>query len=422
MPAHTRGADARHGVPARRQAHDRERRDRRGVSRRVRRRSHQHRRDRVPRADGRLRALPRSQVRPDQSEGFLLADRASSTAPTSPASTRRAAAASRPGRRCRGRTRRPKRSSRRPTRQVRASEAAYAAARAAAARRHGRPGRCAAHARRTTCSRRRGSRSRAALVAYYPFEETSPVPDDQLPQSQAAIAGRPAAARAGNARRGFGGTAGSAARAAPPRSDRWRTGARRRPSGGGRQSGPVAGKAARSKCAQVRTLRSRSGTRLRTCASRSCSRRGRCRVSSRQSSKRRSSGRASRARRSSSTTTTADFLATDVGDFERTEPFSIDLWVLAGPGLRRCDRLQSPRRQQLRQRRLRASAREEQAAVRLHALARRQHDSRRRPDGRLPVKQWTHVTVTYDGSSRAAGIGALCERRARRRRDRQATT
>ena len=44
------GADARDGVPARGQAHDRERRDRRGVSRRVRGRSRQHRRHRFPRA------------------------------------------------------------------------------------------------------------------------------------------------------------------------------------------------------------------------------------------------------------------------------------------------------------------------------------------------------------------------------------
>ena len=87
------GADAGDGVPARRQAHDGERRDRRGVSRRVRGRSREHRRHGVPGPDGRLRALPRPQVRPDQPRRTSTRCPGSSTAPTSRASTRRAAPA-----------------------------------------------------------------------------------------------------------------------------------------------------------------------------------------------------------------------------------------------------------------------------------------------------------------------------------------
>ena len=69
-------ADPRDGVPARRQAHDRERRDRRRVQGRVHGRAHRQRaRHRVPGAHGRLRALPRPQVRSDQADRLLLARR-----------------------------------------------------------------------------------------------------------------------------------------------------------------------------------------------------------------------------------------------------------------------------------------------------------------------------------------------------------
>ena len=40
----------------------------------------------------------------------------------------------------------------------------------------------------------------------------------------------------------------------------------------------------------------------------------------------------------------------------------------------------------------------------------------------LPVKQWSHVTVTYDGSSQAAGVGALRQRCAVRTPTSSATT
>ena len=61
---------------ARRQAHDRERRDRCRVQSRVHGRAHgQRARGRVLGAHGRLRALPRPQIRPDQADRLLLARR-----------------------------------------------------------------------------------------------------------------------------------------------------------------------------------------------------------------------------------------------------------------------------------------------------------------------------------------------------------
>ena len=115
---------ARDGVPARRQAHDRERRDRRRVQGRVHGRAHgQRARHRVPRPDGRLRALPRPQVRPDQADATTTRSARSSTATTSRATTRRASAAFRADRRCRGPTTRRQRRCKRRRTQVAAQSA-----------------------------------------------------------------------------------------------------------------------------------------------------------------------------------------------------------------------------------------------------------------------------------------------------------
>ena len=98
-------ADPRDGVLARRQADDRERRDRRRVQSRVHGRAHgQRARHGAPGAHGRLRALPRPQVRSDQADATTTRSARSSTATTSPAPMRRASAAFRAGRRCRGPT------------------------------------------------------------------------------------------------------------------------------------------------------------------------------------------------------------------------------------------------------------------------------------------------------------------------------
>ena len=69
-----------------------------------------------------------------------------------------------------------------------------------------------------------------------------------------------------------------------------------------------------------------------------------------------------------------------------------------------------------------AAAREEPAALRPDALARRQHDPRGHAKQPMPVKEWTHVTVTYDGSSRRRGVDALRQRRAAPRSTSSATT
>ena len=80
---------------------------RRGIPRRVRRRSRQHRRHRLSRHDRGLRAVPRSQIRPDQPEGLLLADRVLQQHRRARLLRARAAPASRRVRRCAGPTRRP---------------------------------------------------------------------------------------------------------------------------------------------------------------------------------------------------------------------------------------------------------------------------------------------------------------------------
>ena len=75
LPSPHEGTTAGDCVPARWQANDRERRDRRGVPRRVCGRPGHDGRDGIPGDDGRLCALPRPQVRSDSDEGLLLADR-----------------------------------------------------------------------------------------------------------------------------------------------------------------------------------------------------------------------------------------------------------------------------------------------------------------------------------------------------------
>ena len=74
--------------------------------------------------------------------------------------------------------------------------------------------------------------------------------------------------------------------------------------------------------------------------------------------------------------TNRGFLAQDVGLFERTQPFSLDLWVARGAGVPGLDGSEPSRERQLRERRISARPREESSSFRPDALARRQSDSR----------------------------------------------
>jgi hypothetical protein len=101
--------------------------------------------------------------------------------------------------------------------------------------------------------------------------------------------------------------------------------------------------------------------------------------------------------------TNRGFLAQDIGLFERTQPFSLDLWVLAAQvyedsmvlNHRENDNSGNAGYQlDLEKNRLRFDLMHSRAGNRIRVVTRQP----------IAVKTWTHVTVTYDGSSRAAGV------------------
>ncbi len=108
------------------------------------------------------------------------------------------------------------------------------------------------------------------------------------------------------------------------------------------------------------------------------------------------------------TDTNRGFLGADVGYFERTQPFSLDFWVLAGQDYENSTVLNHRENDnsggagytlQLEKKKLRFDI--------MHSRAGNMLRVRTVPD--LPVKQWTHVTVTYDGSSRARGMAVYID-------------
>jgi hypothetical protein len=110
------------------------------------------------------------------------------------------------------------------------------------------------------------------------------------------------------------------------------------------------------------------------------------------------------------TDTNRGFLASDVGYFERTQPFSLDFWLLAGQEYESSTVLNHRENDnsggagyslQLERKRLRFDI--------MHSRAGNMLRVRTRTD--LPVTQWTHVAVTYDGSSRAKGIAVYLDGR-----------
>ena len=108
------------------------------------------------------------------------------------------------------------------------------------------------------------------------------------------------------------------------------------------------------------------------------------------------------------TDTNRGFLAADVGYFERTQPFSLDFWILPGQEYENSTVLNHRENDnsggagytlQLEKRKLRFDI--------MHSRAGNMLRVRTVPD--LPLKQWTHVTVTYDGSSRARGMAVYVD-------------
>jgi mono/diheme cytochrome c family protein len=106
--------------------------------------------------------------------------------------------------------------------------------------------------------------------------------------------------------------------------------------------------------------------------------------------------------------TNRGFLGPDVGYFERTQPFSLDFWILAGQDYEHSTVLNHRENDnsggagytiQLEKKRLRVDIMHSRAGNMLRV----------RTTSDFPLARWTHVTVTYDGSSRAAGMAVYLD-------------
>jgi hypothetical protein len=96
-------------------------------------------------------------------------------------------------------------------------------------------------------------------------------------------------------------------------------------------------------------------------------------------------------------------LGADVGNYERHQPFSLDFWLLAAQeyedsavlnNLENDNNGNAGYALKLEKNRLRFDVMHSRAGDRISVVSR----------VAVPVKKWTHVTVTYDGSSRARGV------------------
>ena len=209
----------------------------------------------------------------------------------------------------------------------------------------------------------------AATVAYYPFETTEPIPDDQLPKSRAR--GNQPPANLVTPFRGRGGappqpqaqnqSGGGRGRGAPPRM----------PNSMIREklvfspSGLPGGEPAVLEDANIRAGGAKGNALFFTEQNRG-------------------------------------FLGPTVGFYDRTQPFSFDLWFLAGseyensPILIHRDDDNSGGagyRLSLEKNHLSFYIMHSWPYNMLHVVSKQQ----------IPVGHWTHITMTYDGSSRAAG-------------------
>ena len=111
--------------------------------------------------------------------------------------------------------------------------------------------------------------------------------------------------------------------------------------------------------------------------------------------------------------TNRGFMGRDVGYYDRTDAFTLDFWFYAAaaydnvPVINHLAEQNSGRtgyRLTIDDGKLWASLAHSPPA---NMIAIETEDA-------LPVGEWTHITLTYDGSSRASGLAALLERRAGR--------
>ncbi len=214
----------------------------------------------------------------------------------------------------------------------------------------------------------------SATVAYYPFEATTPIPDDQLPKSRVKRGEQPPAGLVTpfRGRNGPPPEAQTAAQATPAGGGRGRGGAPRMPNSMIREklvfspSGLPGGEPAVIEDADIRAGGAKGNALFFTEQNRG-------------------------------------LLGPSVGYYDRTQPFSFDLWFLAGseyensPILIHRDDDNSGGagyRLSLEKNHLSFYMMHSWPYNMLHVISKQQ----------IPVGKWTHITMTYDGSSRAAGI------------------
>jgi Protein of unknown function (DUF1553)/Protein of unknown function (DUF1549)/Concanavalin A-like lectin/glucanases superfamily/Planctomycete cytochrome C len=258
------------------------------------------------------------------------------------------------------------------------------------------------------------------LVAHYPFEETAPIPDDQLPKSlpRDRRPAPPPLAPATSARNPFAARPAAAVEPVapggqqPPAAPAAEGGQTGRPGAGGRQGGPGRQGGAGTNSAgtpltgeqQLAVVRA-GGRGLPSDLIRDALVWSPSSVSG--------VGPAVletpllrpgvKGKAFYFDDTNRGFLAADVGLFERTQPFSLDLWVLAAQlyddsmilNHRENDNSGNAGYQlDLEKNRLRFDLMHSRAGNRIRVMTRQS----------IPLKQWTHVTATYDGSSQAKGV------------------
>jgi mono/diheme cytochrome c family protein len=232
------------------------------------------------------------------------------------------------------------------------------------------------------------------LVAYYPFETTAPIPDDQLPKS------RPQGRRPSPPKLApitLGNASGGGRRRQAPDS-----GASTQPSAGATAPGAEGGALVGVDPAAVRQFQLRLPSdlvRQDLVSTPSVVPGAKPAVLEAPVLKDGVKGKAFYF-----TDTNRGFLGEDVGYFERTQPFSLDFWVLPGQEYENSTVLNHRENdnnggagytlQLEQQNHLRFDIMHSRAGNMLRVLT----------EQTLPVKKWTHVTVTYDGSSRAAGM------------------
>jgi mono/diheme cytochrome c family protein len=209
----------------------------------------------------------------------------------------------------------------------------------------------------------------AATVAYYPFETTAPIPEDQMPRSRARRGQRPPPELVSPFRRGLGSNPG--ANAAEEVAQQ-RAFAMRLPNSMIKEkivfspSGLPGGEPAVLEEANIKPGGAKGNALFFT-------------------------------------DTNRGFLGKSVGFYDRTQPFSFDLWVYAASEYENSQILNhrdddnsggAGYKLSFEKNHLSFYMMHSWPYNMLHVVSKQA----------VPVKEWTHIAITYDGSSRAAGI------------------